>query len=47
MEEKEMLRLYHEMLLIRRMEEEAARLYQEGKIGGFLHLYIDHLRPAT
>ncbi|HMO01845.1 MAG TPA: pyruvate dehydrogenase (acetyl-transferring) E1 component subunit alpha [Oligoflexia bacterium] len=32
--------LYRSMLLIRRFEEEAARLYQERKIGGFLHLYI-------
>ena len=28
------------MLRIRRFEEEAARLYTERKIGGFLHLYI-------
>ncbi|MCS6961757.1 MAG: thiamine pyrophosphate-dependent enzyme [Deltaproteobacteria bacterium] len=28
------------MLLIRRFEEESARLYTERKIGGFLHLYI-------
>lgn len=28
------------MLRIRRFEEEAARLYTEKKIGGFLHLYI-------
>jgi pyruvate dehydrogenase E1 component alpha subunit len=40
METKEMLRLYREMVLIRRLEEEAANLYQQGKIGGFLHLYI-------
>jgi pyruvate dehydrogenase E1 component alpha subunit len=33
-------RLYREMLLIRRTEEESARAYAEGKIGGFLHLYI-------
>ena len=32
--------LYKRMLLIRRCEEEAARLYTERKIGGFLHLYI-------
>ncbi|MCI5065055.1 pyruvate dehydrogenase (acetyl-transferring) E1 component subunit alpha [bacterium] len=32
--------LYHDMLRIRRFEEEAARLYTERKIGGFLHLYI-------
>lgn len=32
--------LYRQMLLIRRCEEEAARAYAQGKIGGFLHLYI-------
>jgi pyruvate dehydrogenase E1 component alpha subunit len=36
----ELLPLYREMLLIRRVEEEAARAYVQGKIGGFLHLYI-------
>src|SRR5271157_1455243 len=33
-------KLYRQMLLIRRVEEESARGYAEGKIGGFLHLYI-------
>ncbi len=32
--------LYRQMQLIRRLEEEAARAYAMGKIGGFLHLYI-------
>jgi pyruvate dehydrogenase E1 component alpha subunit len=32
--------LYRQMLRVRRFEEEAARLYTERKIGGFLHLYI-------
>src|SRR5271156_4901904 len=32
--------LYRQMMLIRRVEEECARAYAEGKIGGFLHLYI-------
>ncbi len=40
MEPRELLRLYHQMVLIRRMEERSAELYQQGKIGGFLHLYI-------
>jgi pyruvate dehydrogenase E1 component alpha subunit len=35
-----MLSLYRDMLRIRRFEEEAARAYTRGKIGGFLHLYI-------
>jgi pyruvate dehydrogenase E1 component alpha subunit len=33
-------RMYRSMLQIRRLEEEAARAYVQGKIGGFLHLYI-------
>lgn len=32
--------LLHDMLRIRRMEEKCAELYGEGKIRGFLHLYI-------
>ncbi len=35
-----LLQLYRQMFLIRRLEEEAARAYATGKIGGFLHLYI-------
>ncbi len=34
------LDLYRKMVTIRRFEEEAARAYAQGKIGGFLHLYI-------
>jgi pyruvate dehydrogenase E1 component alpha subunit len=37
---EELQRLYRQMQLIRRVEEEAARAYAQGKIGGFLHLYI-------
>ena len=40
MDRKEALSLYRMMLLIRRFEERSAQLYVEGKIGGFLHLYI-------
>ncbi len=36
----ELIELYRKMVLIRRFEEKAAELYAEGKIGGFLHLYI-------
>ena len=36
----ELQRLYRQMQLIRRVEEESARAYAQGKIGGFLHLYI-------
>ncbi len=37
---KEKLRLYRQMLLIRRLEERVAESYGEQKIGGFTHLYI-------
>ena len=40
MDKEQLLGLYYEMVLIRRLEEESANLYQQGKIGGFLHLYI-------
>jgi pyruvate dehydrogenase E1 component alpha subunit len=36
----ELLKLYREMLLIRRFEERASQLYGLGLIGGFCHLYI-------
>lgn len=36
----ELRRLYTQMLRIRRFEEAAARAYTQGKISGFLHLYI-------
>jgi len=36
----ELLKLFRQMALIRRFEEKSAELYSEGKIGGFLHLYI-------
>ena len=32
--------LYEHMLLIRKFEEQSGRLYMQGKIRGFLHLYI-------
>jgi pyruvate dehydrogenase E1 component alpha subunit len=37
---KKLLSMYHDMVLIRRFEEKAAEYYQQGQIGGFLHLYI-------
>jgi pyruvate dehydrogenase E1 component alpha subunit len=33
-------RLLEEMVMIRRLEERAAKAYSQGKIGGFCHLYI-------
>ena len=47
MEKQEYLDLFHQMVLIRRVEEEAAQLYQQGKIGGFLHLYIGQEAVST
>lgn len=41
------LDLYRQMVLIRRLEERAMLLYQEGKIGGFLHLYIGQEAVST
>src|SRR5260370_38529242 len=40
MDQAELLRLFKQMVTIRHMEERCAELYQQGKIGGFLHLYI-------
>jgi pyruvate dehydrogenase E1 component alpha subunit len=47
MEKKDYLNIYHQMVLIRRVEERAAELYQQGKIGGFLHLYIGQEAVST
>jgi pyruvate dehydrogenase E1 component alpha subunit len=44
---KDHLELYHQMVLIRRLELRAADLYQQGKIGGFLHLYIGQEAVST
>lgn len=47
MQNQQYLDLYYQMVLIRIIEEEAARLYQQGKIGGFLHLYIGQEAVST
>lgn len=47
MDKNRHLELYRQMVLIRRLEERAALLYQEGKIGGFLHLYIGQEAVST
>jgi pyruvate dehydrogenase E1 component alpha subunit len=41
------LELYRQMVLIRRVEERSAELYQAGLIGGFLHLYIGQEAVST
>lgn len=47
MQKKAQLELYHQMVLIRRLEERGAELYQQGKIGGFMHLYIGQEAVCT
>ena len=37
---EQLLKMYYQMVLLRRFEEKAAQEYTLGKIGGFLHLYI-------
>lgn len=40
MDKQTILDWYRQMVLIRRFEQRCSELYQLGKIGGFLHLYI-------
>lgn len=40
MDKAHLLELYRQMVVIRLMEEKCEELYQKGKIGGFMHLYI-------
>lgn len=47
LKKKDHLELYRQMVVIRRVEQRAAELYQEGKIGGFLHLYIGQEAVST
>lgn len=47
MEQEQYLDIYYQMVLIRLLEEKAAQLYQQGKIGGFLHLYIGQEAVST
>jgi pyruvate dehydrogenase E1 component alpha subunit len=47
MKKEEYMDLYYQMVLIRLVEEAAAQLYQQGKIGGFLHLYIGQEAVST
>ena len=42
-----LLDLHRKMVLLRRFEEAAARTYREGKIPGFIHLYIGEEAIAT
>jgi pyruvate dehydrogenase E1 component alpha subunit len=47
MNKEKLIKMYEEMVLIRRMEERGAELYQAGKIGGFMHLYIGQEAVST
>ena len=47
MDKERYIELYDQMVLIRLVEEQAAQLYQQGKIGGFLHLYIGQEAVST
>ena len=47
MKKEQQIDLYHQMVLIRRLEERGAELYQQGKIGGFMHLYIGQEAVST
>ena len=47
MNKKDQLEMYHQMVLIRHVEERGAELYQQGKIGGFMHLYIGQEAVST
>lgn len=47
MKKEQYLDLYRQMVLIRRVEERGAELYQQGKIGGFMHLYIGQEAVST
>ena len=40
LEKEQAVEFYRQMLLIRRFEEASSRMYMQGKIRGFLHLYI-------
>lgn len=47
LKDKDLLPLYRSMYLQRRFEERAAQMYQKGKFGGFLHLYIGQEAVST
>ena len=47
MKKEQQLDLYYQMVVIRRAEERGAELYQAGKIGGVMHLYIGQEAVST
>lgn len=44
---EDVIELFKEMYLQRRFEERSAQMYQKGKFGGFLHLYIGQEAIST
>lgn len=47
MDSKEALKIYRQMLVIRRFEDRAGVAYMQDKIGGYLHLYIGQEAVAS
>ncbi len=47
MNKEKQLQMFRELVLIRRLEKRGAELYQDGKIGGFMHLYIGQEAVST
>lgn len=45
--DEQVVNFFEEMYLQRRFEERAAQMYQKGKFGGFLHLYIGQEAVST
>src|SRR5690625_4671890 len=44
---EDLLKMFESMFLQRRFEERAMQMYQKGKFGGFLHLYIGQEAIST
>lgn len=44
---QQLLDMYHSMYLQRRFEERSVQMYQKGKFGGFLHLYMGQEAIST
>lgn len=47
LEKPDKIDIYREMVLMRKFEEKAQEMYEAGKIGGFLHLYIGQEAVAS
>lgn len=47
MDKKTKKEIYREMVMVRKFEEKASEMYEQGKIRGFLHLYIGQEAVAS